>query len=346
MQHECIIGDWLIRNYSERIHTVPATLFYCQIRSRDEEEEANVVPTYQYSSIKYMMSLAVDPQAFDFRQDSFVSCSVKVVDADTEIEILKQNQEEIIDVPKRVSFVLSGATQMLESNFKFTWQSVSYHHARKSFRFIIKLFLNVNGYEHVLFEAKSKPFLTYARRPKPSDRAKQPALPQTLSTFYPSQKAAPVVEKVYGPPPPPIDSESLSNMKHEQAMMHLHSRFQVYQRPNLKRTHDSDSDSSSDEPPLKRLSIRTVDTVQIPNKIVPMNTSVPPLVMEPTVDVTPHSIIVPKPIVPLPPLQQFLHFVNELADKLSPGEKQIALEQLKKTFFKASREQIYAPVAV
>jgi hypothetical protein len=174
-----IVGDWTIINIAEDVQVIPS-LFFCQIRSRDEEEEPNIVPESQYSSIKYLMTLAVDPGSFDHHPSAFMHAKLLVLDYSTGKEIFKEpNHEPVIDAPKRISLDFNKERNMLEANFKYNWESVSYHHSKKPFAFQVLLYIVANGQERLLFESRSTAISTYARRPKVSERPTKQQIPKS-----------------------------------------------------------------------------------------------------------------------------------------------------------------------
>jgi hypothetical protein len=197
MQHleqpQHIVGNWTLHNIASDVQVLP-TLFYCQIRSRDEEEEPNFVPDQQFSSLKYNMTFAVDSNAMDFTPTSFVVAKLVIIDYHTSQEIFKgPNREPVIEAPKRISLDYNKETGMLETTFKYHWESVSYHHAKKPFAFLLSFYLFLDGHERLLFDARSGPITTFARRPKVSERppkngSKGKSPPRIAECFYPPLK--------------------------------------------------------------------------------------------------------------------------------------------------------------
>jgi hypothetical protein len=168
------VGDWTVRNFADIVKVSPS-LFSITIQSRDEKEEPDVVPQNQYSTLKYTMKQRIDSSAINTKHIIF--SSLRVINYDTEEEITKDG-EPVINVSALNDLVFDKETNRLVTIFKFHWNSVSYHHAKQPFCFLVSFFTLVDGARDLLFEAKSEKFSTYARRPKPSERKQNTSTPK------------------------------------------------------------------------------------------------------------------------------------------------------------------------
>jgi hypothetical protein len=126
-----------------------------------------------YSSLRYTMTISVDPSCFPEHHTQLIMSQVRVTD-ENGIEIKKGDGESVIKGPKEFqNLEINRKTGRLECEINIKWQSVSFHHAKRKFVFQVSLFDFANGTMQFLFEARSGSFLTYARRPKKEERVKK-----------------------------------------------------------------------------------------------------------------------------------------------------------------------------
>jgi len=159
-----------------------------KVRTRDEDEEWNQIPESMYSSIRYIMSISIDPNLLPKVHTPLIMCKVNVVD-ESGSEIKKSNGDNVIKGPKEFqNLEVNRTTNTLDCDIPIKWTSVSFHHSKRKFAFELSFYDFAEGATTLLFSARSKSFHTFARRPKVSERpqkekAKKPTVtPSTINT--------------------------------------------------------------------------------------------------------------------------------------------------------------------
>jgi hypothetical protein len=164
---------WALNKIRQDVNALVPAFVLIKVRSRDEDKIWNTVPEFMYSSLRYTMTISVDPTSLPDSVTPLIMSQIRVVD-EYGSEIRKENGESVIKGPKEFqNLEINRETGRLETEVCIKWQSVSFHHAKRKFAFQVSFFDFSEGKMQLLFEARSASFITYARRPKVEDRVKK-----------------------------------------------------------------------------------------------------------------------------------------------------------------------------
>ncbi|KAL0479064.1 hypothetical protein AKO1_007929 [Acrasis kona] len=142
-----------------------------KVRSRAEDEQFNVVPECLYSSLRYNMILSIDPNVFSEIKTTLVMAHITVVDQNG-VEVTNKNGDSVVKGPREhTPLNINRDTSRLECSIPVRFSSVSFHHSKRKFTFLVSLYDFENKTTPLLLSIRSQAFLTYARRPKVSERA-------------------------------------------------------------------------------------------------------------------------------------------------------------------------------
>jgi len=142
-----------------------------KISSRDEKFEKNEVPDRLYSSIRYKMAISID----SFADISNLMCEIMVIDEDNNL-VIKTGEENVLQgVDKYTTLSKSNKSNRLEASVPVKFMSVSSHHEKKAWKFLLKFFDFSQGYMVYIFTAISTLFTVFSRKPARATKPKQVA---------------------------------------------------------------------------------------------------------------------------------------------------------------------------
>jgi hypothetical protein len=176
-------NGWMLQSVRPDVAILDNSFLMIKVRSRGEDEEFNVIPECFYSSLRYTMSVSIDPSIFTNTKTTLLLARATIVD-ENGAEVLNKKGESVIKGPKEFNTLdLNRENGHLECKIPIRFSSVSFHHAKRNFAFHVSIHDFVDKRTELLFDVKSTPFPTYARRPKVSDRvAKVTTQPSTVNT--------------------------------------------------------------------------------------------------------------------------------------------------------------------
>ncbi|KAL0483035.1 hypothetical protein AKO1_014921 [Acrasis kona] len=192
------VGDWTV---DEMIFDTHPSLFSCTIRTRDSEEDQNVVPSTQYSTIVYQMNLKLNSSTIPFAINkigpSMLAAKIRIVDTENLNVVNSQGNPVVELTPDQDLIPLEFAkkSHFLVATVKYKLTEVSYHFKNKNFFFLISVHYLANDNNVVLFNARSTGFLSRARRPNKKDRHDETAKPIARSGHKRRREETETLEK-------------------------------------------------------------------------------------------------------------------------------------------------------
>jgi hypothetical protein len=163
-------NGWMLNSMREDVIVSNNDFLMIKVRSRGEDEAFNVLPECFYSSLRYQMIISIDSSVFTNIQPTLLMARATIVD-ETNQEVKNKKGESAIKGPKEYTTLdLNRENGRLECNIPVRFSSVSFHHSKRNFAFQVSFFDFVDNQVQLLFDVKSTPFPTFARRPKVSER--------------------------------------------------------------------------------------------------------------------------------------------------------------------------------
>jgi hypothetical protein len=176
-------NGWMVCSMQPDLVIEDNSFLLIKVRSRGEDEHYNVIPECFYSSLKYQMHISLDPRIFQNIKTTLLMAKVEIVNENGEQVLNKVGESVIKGQREYTTFELNKENGRLECIIPIKFSSVSFHHSKRNFAFHVSIHDFVGKNMAMLFDVRSTPFPTYARRPKVSDRLpKQVLAPSTVNT--------------------------------------------------------------------------------------------------------------------------------------------------------------------
>ncbi|KAL0481762.1 hypothetical protein AKO1_012443 [Acrasis kona] len=168
---EATANDWTLTTENPDVNVGEDTLMRIKIRSRDEDDDYNIVPPEMFSSLSYTMHISLDRLSLVApTHKPIVIAHLVAIDSDG-IEVRTEDNQSAISGPQEhITLDLNEKESRLECRIPMKWVCVSWNHGKKSFQMRIEFLSFVEGQSHPLFTATSNSFMTLARRPRVSTR--------------------------------------------------------------------------------------------------------------------------------------------------------------------------------
>jgi hypothetical protein len=163
-------NGWMLNSMRDDVIVSNNDFLMIKVRSRGEDEAFNVLPECFYSSLRYQMIISIDSSVFTNMQPTLLMARATIVDENTQ-EVKNKKGESAIKGPKEYTTLdMNRENGRLECIIPVRFSSVSFHHSKRNFAFQVSFFDFVDNQMQILFDVKSTPFPTFARRPKVSER--------------------------------------------------------------------------------------------------------------------------------------------------------------------------------